>query len=66
MNIFLNGETREISSPLTLSGLLEQLRLSGQRLAVERNGGIVPRSEHAQTALAEGDRLEIVKAIGGG
>ena len=66
MHITLNGELREISPALTLAQLLAQLALGGQRLAVERNGEIVPRSQHAQTRLAEGDRLEIVKAIGGG
>ena len=46
--------------------LLEVLALAGKRVAVERNGEIVPRSRHADTALAAGDRLEIVVAVGGG
>ncbi|MCD6042082.1 MAG: thiamine-biosynthesis protein ThiS, partial [Burkholderiales bacterium] len=42
------------------------LNLSGKKVAVERNGEIVPRSAHASTLLADGDRLEIVVAVGGG
>jgi sulfur carrier protein len=46
--------------------LLRGMGLEGKRLAVERNGEIVPKSNHAATALAEGDRIEIVIAVGGG
>lgn len=66
MNITLNGESRVIDSGLTVLGLLEQLGYQGKRIAVERNGEIVPRSAHADTALADGDTLEIVVAVGGG
>ena len=66
IDILVNGETRQIPAPATVSVLLEQMRLTGKRLAVERNGEIVPKSQHAQTALATGDRLEIVVAVGGG
>ncbi len=66
MNITLNGETRPIDAGLTVSGLIEQLGYQGKRIAVERNGEIVPRSAHADTALADGDTLEIVVAVGGG
>jgi len=66
MNITLNGESRLIDAGLTVSGLIEQLGYQGKRIAVERNGEIVPRSAHAATALAEGDSLEIVVAVGGG
>jgi sulfur carrier protein len=49
-----------------LSGLLSSLNLQGKKVAVERNGEIVPKSVHASTLLADGDRLEIVVAVGGG
>ncbi|MFA7669404.1 MAG: sulfur carrier protein ThiS [Burkholderiaceae bacterium] len=66
MNITLNGENRLINPGLTVLGLLEQLGYQGKRIAVELNGEIVPRSAHANTALADGDALEIVVAVGGG
>ncbi len=62
----INGETRHFPDPLTVAGLLDQLGYSGKRIAVERNGEIVPKSQHATTALAAGDQLEIVVAVGGG
>lgn len=66
MNLTINGERREFPAPLTVAGLLAELGLAGKRIAVERNGEIVPKSLHADTALADGDRLEIVVAVGGG
>lgn len=66
MELFINGEKRRFTAPLTVTGLLDALTHSGKRLAVERNGEIVPRSRHAETALADGDRIEIVVAVGGG
>jgi sulfur carrier protein len=65
-HITLNGETRTVSPATTLVDLLVELELAGKRLAVERNGEIVPRSQHASTVLSEGDALEIVVAVGGG
>lgn len=65
MIIRVNGESRELPAGTTLAALIERLQLGG-RLAAERNGEIVPRSMHAVTTLAEGDRIEIVRAIGGG
>ncbi len=65
MTIILNGETRELPAGTTVAALIEILKLSG-RLAAERNGEIVPRSAHATTVLVDGDRVEIVRAIGGG
>ena len=62
----VNGEPHELPGAARLTDLLEALQLGGKRVAVERNGEIVPRSQHAQTQLADGDRLEIVQAIGGG
>lgn len=66
MNLTINGECREFPAPLSVAALLERLGLAGKRLAVERNGEIVPKSRHGDTALADGDRLEIVVAVGGG
>jgi len=66
MNITLNGENRLIDAGLTVSGLIEQLGYQDKRIAVERNGDIVPRSAHGSTLLSEGDMLEIVVAVGGG
>ncbi|SFF51702.1 sulfur carrier protein ThiS [Fontimonas thermophila] len=66
MQITVNGEIRRYEQPLTLASLLQQLDLAGQRIAVERNGEIVPRSHYAHTLLEDGDTLLIVQAIGGG
>jgi len=66
MKITLNGENRLIDAGLTVQGLIELLGYQGKRIAVERNGEIVPRSAHAETQLADGDALEIVVAVGGG
>jgi sulfur carrier protein len=66
MQIQLNGESREIPAHSTLAELLEHEGLAGRRVAVEINLEIVPRSQHAGRVLADGDRVEIVQAIGGG
>ncbi|MEN3110569.1 sulfur carrier protein ThiS [Uliginosibacterium paludis] len=62
----INGETRQVSAPCSVLSLLEDMSLVGKRVAVERNGEIVPKGLHATTQLAEGDVLEIVVAVGGG
>ena len=51
---------------VTVAQLVESLDLTGKRIAIEKNGEIIPRSQHAETRLASGDRLEIVVAVGGG
>ena len=66
MQLFINGEARQVDSGCTMAALIAQLVLGGKRLAVERNGDIVPRSRYAETTLQPGDRIEIVHAIGGG
>jgi sulfur carrier protein len=67
MRILLNGQPREIEGDrASVSSLIREMRLEGKRIAVERNGEIVPRSRHAETTLEEGDKLEIVGAVGGG
>ena len=62
----INGESRQFSSPLTVAELVLTLNHAGKRIAVERNGQIVPRGRHGETMLADGDRIEIVVAVGGG
>ena len=66
MELRINGESRQFSSPLTVAELVLTLNHAGKRIAVERNGEIVPRSRHGETMLADGDRVEIVVAVGGG
>ena len=66
MEIVLNGEPRQIALPTTVLNLLEVEGLAGRRVAVEVNGEIVPRSRHAEHSLCQGDRIEIVHALGGG
>ena len=62
----INGEPRRFAQPMTCQQLLQQLELAGKRVALERNGEIVPRGSHADEMLADGDKLEIVVAVGGG
>lgn len=66
LELKINGESRQFSDALTVAGLIDQLGYAGKRIAVERNGEIVPKSQHATTLLATGDQLEIVVAVGGG
>jgi sulfur carrier protein len=62
----LNGESRVLPAGCTVAMVLAQLDAAGRRVAVERNGEIVPRSLHIDTQLADGDALEVVVAVGGG
>jgi sulfur carrier protein len=62
----INGEPRRFDHPLTVGELIDRLELRGKRIALERNGEIVPRGRFGQEHLANGDRLEIVVAVGGG
>jgi len=64
--IQVNGEERHIALGATVADLLGELGATGKRVAVERNGEIVPRSQHATTTLCPGDRIEVVVAVGGG
>ena len=66
IQITVNGSTRALEGSLDIAALLTTLELSGKKVAVERNGEIVPRGAHGVTLLADGDRLEIVVAVGGG
>ncbi len=66
LQICVNGQPRSVADGDTVATLLAALGLEGRRIAVERNGEIVPRSRHRQTPLMAGDHLEIVVAVGGG
>lgn len=66
MDITVNGEERRIDGPMTVASLLAALELEPRKIAVERNREIVPRSLYGDTALADGDRIEIVRFVGGG
>ena len=66
IRVTLNGAPREFPAPLTFSQLLQEMALAGGRLAIERNGEIVPRSRFGEALLADGDRVEVVIAVGGG
>ena len=66
IEIIVNGREQKYHTPLSVRDLLERMDLTGKKLAVERNGEIVPRTAHGATLLAHGDRLEIVVAVGGG
>ena len=66
ISITVNGEHRQFDAPLSCAELIARLELAGKRVALERNGEIVPRSRHARQELTDGDRLEIVVAVGGG
>ncbi|NMT62409.1 sulfur carrier protein ThiS [Marinobacter orientalis] len=66
MQIQVNGNPMELPDDATVAVLIDQLELSGKRLAVEVNEDIVPRSQHTEFSLSDGDRVEVVHAIGGG
>ena len=67
IQLIINGEQRSFEAGIfTVANLVTRLDLEGKRLAIECNGEIVPRSQFAQTQLLEGDKLEIVGAVGGG
>lgn len=66
ISVTINGEPRDFNGALTLARLTDKLALNGKRFAVEKNGSVVPRSRFSDEFLADGDRLEIVIAVGGG
>jgi sulfur carrier protein len=66
MHIFVNGSPKELDDDTPMSVLVERLGLAGQRIAVEVNAELVPRSRFDAHALQEGDRVEIIHAVGGG
>jgi sulfur carrier protein len=66
MKISLNDQPREVADAITVAALLDELGLTGRPVAVEVNLQLVPRPQHAERQLCEGDRLEIVTLVGGG
>lgn len=66
IQLSVNGRVRQLEPGANIERLLGELDLAGKRVAVEKNGEIVPRSRYADTGLADGDALEIVVAVGGG
>lgn len=66
LSIVVNGSSRVCTDQATIADLIRELALEGKRVAVERNGEIVPKSRHTATLLASGDRIEVVRAVGGG
>ena len=62
----INGERRQVAAGATVAELLADLGLQGKKIAVEKNGDIVPKSRHSSETVASGDSLEIVAAVGGG
>jgi sulfur carrier protein len=66
IQVTVNGKAHRFEQPLEIAALLARLELRGKKIAVERNGEIVPKSAHENTLVADGDALEIVVAVGGG
>ncbi|MEJ2367439.1 MAG: sulfur carrier protein ThiS [Acidobacteriota bacterium] len=66
IRVVLNGRERELEKPCSIGEFVASLDLHASRVAVERNGEIVPKAKYRETQLAEGDRLEIVEFVGGG
>jgi len=66
MKLQINGDVRDFPEPLSLQGLIQQLGMKPDRVAVELNSEIVSRENWKSTALSDGDRLEVVHFVGGG
>lgn len=66
MKILLNGEPYECEDGTSLLSIAQALSLEGKRYAIEHNKTIVPKSQHGETILKDGDHVEVVQAIGGG
>lgn len=66
ITVHINGAARTFDLPLNIAELVVLLELSGKRVAIERNGEIVPRGLFAQQQLSDGDKIELVVAVGGG
>jgi len=66
ITVSINGAARQLISNFSIAALIEEMGLTGKRIALERNGEIVPRSQFASQTLEDGDTLEIVAAVGGG
>lgn len=66
IQLIINGQLQHFDATLSVAQLLESMTLKNKRIAIERNGQIVPRSEFGEQKLVDGDQLEIVIAVGGG
>ena len=66
ITVSINGAARQFPQPVSIATLIEEMGLTGKRIALERNGEIVPRSMFATRQLSDGDKLEVVVAVGGG
>ena len=66
LEVIVNGENRSFSGSVSVSQLIQDMKLQGKRIAIEINGEIVPASQHASHLICNDDRIEIVGAIGGG
>ena len=66
MKFELNGETHEVAGPLSVRELIERYELGGRRVAVALNARVVPRSRFEQVEVRDGDRVEVIHAVGGG
>jgi sulfur carrier protein len=66
IQVTVNGAAQRFEAQLDIASLLRNLNMLGKKVAVEKNGEIVPKSAHAATLVQDGDRLEIVVAVGGG
>jgi sulfur carrier protein len=66
IQVTVNGAPHRFETPLDIRAMLEKLSMAGKKVAVEKNGEIIPKSLHQQTLLVDGDQLEIVVAVGGG
>jgi sulfur carrier protein len=66
ITISINGTAHQFDAPVSITALTEHMQIANKRIAIERNGEIVPRGQFNQQMLADGDKLEIVVAVGGG
>jgi len=66
ITVSINGSPRLLQDSTSVATLIKELGFTGKRIALERNGEIVPRSRYAEQQLSDGDRLEVVVAVGGG
>jgi sulfur carrier protein len=66
LTLRINGDVKHFPPPLTIQKLVAELGFEGKRVAIERNGEIIPRSRYPEVQLADGDALEVVVAVGGG
>ena len=66
LNFVLNGQPEQAPSPLSVQALLERFDLQRRRVAVAINTRVVPRSQFTDVQVEDGDRIEVIQAVGGG